>query len=1815
MGDDMVLCFCVWDKKIFFSSAVVQVCALYIFLQPNREKKMQVAWMLLWWVLGVANAIGIQRVPLTPSSTLPAQMLWPNYNSLSCAVSEGDDTYLFSSNVYSYAQCSRLQRRVEVVHMNASAHVQEDGIQAFLFEHAGCSGQSVGVEHFYTACRYQLSFESGKRVYGNVFSVRVPEGLDLRLYDSCSGNAAPRKTISGGAGGTCVDLTSSERQVQLYVLKDSARILRRTVVGPPTHYDHLLATGAVGGSAIADNVVACTVTRDRVLAVVNDFRRCGDVLAGVLLMSRGAEFSGFVPLQNCPHVRDISVISDAGGDAITAIVACAGHTAGGTPEAQLRRIHLGTGAFASYTISTVYTDKLYQHTQNIVISPFKLVRISGTQVVVLGLRWQDLVIAAVASDAEKFANANHTTISFVDTVRPPDAVSFDAVNNLIYMVSEHRLVAWDVSAMRIRERNPACGTTALEMPDMFIYNLQADPTHGFVYAIDSRGMEPGVVAVRATGLEFEQKHPLRLAPEIGYLHGIHPMYEGNGKYSNFSKVFNTNITTVVRPHLSQARMVMASAMYGPTPPLILMLTLNGCALGKAGVDFCTPCTTGMFADAKAMQQCKRCSAGKFAQSNESKFCSACSPGLYAMLESSTRCESCGFGTFSNVQGASACHACPKDHYHLLRGATRATDCLRCPKGFVADQGSSACTKCPPGTRKTAVATCTLCPLGYYGGGGDALCVACPVGQYGAINGSVLEVEGCNECPRGRVGQRQALKGHAACDACPKGRFRAEGAPQQCNVCPEGYFSSERGKFQCTECPAGSKTLGENRMVCLACAAGMFDVGGNSCVPCPANTYNAAEGAPNEAACLPCDPGSQTVTAGSSSASQCVACSAGKARSSGEPKCSLCQAGQTAQAEGSHECQPCPAGFYETNSRTECRACSAGTHQHSDGSTACDACTQGTFSRAEKATECEECPKGYFTESEFSTGCFECGAGTFKHVAGLGACQQCSRGTFSTEVAANSSAHCKPCPAGWWATPTLTSCVACDQGHYNPLHSQSTPQACTACPAGTFGKRTGANHSGMCAECDAGRYSKELGSSTHESCLPCAPGMYRNSPGAGSEDDCAECSAGFASASASANCFECAPGTFSSGASSDCTFCPADRHAPEPASLSCVACPEGAEPSSTRTECVCSTTFYSANGSGLSECKVCPSVAVCDRTNITLADLHLKRGYWRHAETSLEIRRCPEPAACTGGAIVNSSTDAMCREGHTGPLCAVCMVGYAKTRDGICAPCPPEKASLNMAVTVLAPLALTAIVVVMVVTANGDLTAADDNRFSAILKITSSMLQVYTVCSAFDVRWPSLLVTIFERSDALNPTLGFYSAQCSFGWTYFGKSYVYMTLPPLYVGVALLAIAVSSRCLAEEGQRRTFIKHWGQTATVVGLFLMYTAVLKSLFRGLACDRVGGNYYLSTDYSIRCYEGEHARFIAPAVLCLVVYGAGIPLTAIGLIWRWRFSLHEEGARPLQFLHRGYRRERYFWEVVIVVRKVVVISMSIFMFTGDTMTRYQSPVASWFFVGCLILHLTCQPFDPLTEYGRVCNSLEASAIAACICTLNAGIIFGTHTQDYDHGVFEGLVLIFTIVINSIVAALFGYHIFRSGLAKGKESCRKVLKLCCFRHPPRDPSRPQPPLRQRRHSIHKWVHGGEEYTEERKREIELEQRTPETAALDHRLKSQRSMKLKALHAEIESSQRRRMFNLDRDSERVHEALHGADPDTAAAFRTDWERHLQDLVEKMQLTPVHSEASQSAHSAAATKNSECTDDCNSTITVEVVDEGATPEENTTFVI
>ena len=272
----------------------------------------------------------------------------------------------------------------------------------------------------------------------------------------------------------------------------------------------------------------------------------------------------------------------------------------------------------------------------------------------------------------------------------------------------------------------------------------------------------------------------------------------------------------------------------------------------------------------------------------------------------------------------------------------------------------------------------------------------------------------------------------------------------------------------------------------------------------------------------------------------------------------------------------------------------------------------------------------------------------------------------------------------------------------------------------------------------------------------------------------------------------------------------------------------------------------------------------------------------------------------------------------------------------------------------------------------------------------------------------------------------------------------------------------------------------------------------------------------------------------------------------MWRYRYHLHK--AKALQFLYRGYRRERYFWEVVVVLRKIAVIAMSIFLFRGEDVARYQSPVAAWFFLGCLLLHLTAEPFDSLTEYGRTMALLESSAITSCIFTLNAGIIFGTHTDDYVHdGPFEIFVLVVTIVTCCLVGCLFAYHIARSGWARGKIGIRKVLRVCCYRdsHTGRQQHR-------RNSALRIWVETEEQLTDQRKLEIEMSQRSRAVENLDELISG--SLRLQGMRLSMEERQRRRLYEMQKDVRAMEEISKFSNRSTKRAFRDEWRRYMQDV-------------------------------------------------------
>ena len=204
-----------------------------------------------------------------------------------------------------------------------------------------------------------------------------------------------------------------------------------------------------------------------------------------------------------------------------------------------------------------------------------------------------------------------------------------------------------------------------------------------------------------------------------------------------------------------------------------------------------------------------------------------------------------------------------------------------------------------------------------------------------------------------------------------------------------------------------------------------------------------------------------------------------------------------------------------------------------------------------------------------------------------------------------------------------------------------------------------------------------------------------------------------------SCDACAVGTVAPGeGTTACTVCPA-RTVWLNASVSCAPCPNGAVTSpNNAAQCACGPGFYDTLfGASLDSpvCAPCPLGGVC-HSGFVAADV----GWWRESTASDVLYKCREgnclaedvvgpltpggvPAAGNATALrlpplaLNVSTaPTNCVVGNTGPLCSLCLPGYA-IQSGQCLPCNPgsayalwspgEKAGLIVPFIILSLLAI------------------------------------------------------------------------------------------------------------------------------------------------------------------------------------------------------------------------------------------------------------------------------------------------------------------------------------------------------------------------------------------------------------------------------------------------------------------------------------------------------------------------------------------------
>lgn len=112
----------------------------------------------------------------------------------------------------------------------------------------------------------------------------------------------------------------------------------------------------------------------------------------------------------------------------------------------------------------------------------------------------------------------------------------------------------------------------------------------------------------------------------------------------------------------------------------------------------------------------------------------------------------------------------------------------------------------------------------------------------------------------------------------------------------------------------------------------------------------------------------------------------------------------------------------------------------------------------------------------------------------------------------------------------------------------------------------------------------------------------------------------------------------------------------------------------------------------------------------------------------------------------------------------------------------------------------------------------------------------------------------------------------------------------------------------------------------------------MFYNFKCMNIDTEERITDDLEVVCWNNVHkffSYFVAVPSIC--VWGLGIPFFALILLTKIRKNLDAiESREKLGFLYRGYRKEFYYWEIIIMYRKIILIFISVFISTYGVMAQ---------------------------------------------------------------------------------------------------------------------------------------------------------------------------------------------------------------------------------------------------------------------------------------
>lgn len=417
---------------------------------------------------------------------------------------------------------------------------------------------------------------------------------------------------------------------------------------------------------------------------------------------------------------------------------------------------------------------------------------------------------------------------------------------------------------------------------------------------------------------------------------------------------------------------------------------------------------------------------------------------------------------------------------------------------------------------------------------------------------------------------------------------------------------------------------------------------------------------------------------------------------------------------------------------------------------------------------------------------------------------------------------------------------------------------------------------------------------------------------------------------------------------------------------------------------CQAGYY--NFEAGANCEECPSNAKC----LGGDKVYPEEGYWRASITSSKIFKCMYEYACAGG-VETESQQGDCEEGYKGNLCQSCDSDYVRSGSNECSEC----VSKTQNTMILIGIALLIILVEVIMIRSSIRNAYEPKSlFSVYFKILVNYFLLMNIMSTFELNWPGIVMELFNvQSQVSRSTSQVISVDCSIDdesiEPFYIKLLILMLLPVIASIVIIIVwsiINLVSLIKYKKGVEHVLYKMLGSVITV--FFLIHPQVLTYMFAAFNCMEIEeGEYWLMVDLDIECWKGDHTTYaLAVALPGLIFWGLFIPAVCMTILIKQRNLLDNIRQKlSFGFLYLGFKKESFFWEFVILYRKVLLITYSVFM------RNYSINAQALTVLLTLIVYLYIQNrYQPYAT--KDLNKLETFSILVSAATIYAGLYYLT-------------------------------------------------------------------------------------------------------------------------------------------------------------------------------------------------------------------------------